>query len=262
MVIEIIIPAYNCSKTLNKTLSSLECQTDSNFLVHVIDDNSTEDLSSIISSHQTLNIRTTKNKTNLGCGMTRQVGIDNTTADYIAFLDSDDVLMPYSVEVWRKMAENNKDIDVFHSYFYEQKNDEILLHQNGFTWCHGKLYKVNFIKKWDIRNNPEVKLADDSYFNSICFELGKMNVIQLPMYFWIDNKNSITRSGKETFQYKIYDFVHAMKLSVMFVKDKGIEKINHITNTINNIELCVSMFDEKTKAEYEQLKQFLQYNTK
>ena len=73
MKIEIIIPAYNCTKTLHRTLSSLECQTDTDFLVHVVDDCSTEDLSHIIDMHKTLNIRVTRNKKNLGCGMTRQV---------------------------------------------------------------------------------------------------------------------------------------------------------------------------------------------
>ena len=119
MTIEIIIPAYNCKKTLHRTLYSLECQTDTNFSVHIIDDCSTEDLTSIINMHKSLNIRFTRNEKNLGCGMTRQVGIDSTYADYIAFLDSDDVLMPYTVEVWRNQAMIDPSADLFHSYFYE-----------------------------------------------------------------------------------------------------------------------------------------------
>ena len=95
-----------------------DCQTDTDFLVHVIDDCSTEDLSPIIDMHKNLNIRVTRNEKNLGCGMTRQVGIDSTTADYIAFLDSDDVLMPYTVELWKCAVKANPFIDLFHSYFF------------------------------------------------------------------------------------------------------------------------------------------------
>ena len=47
-MINIIIPAYNCSSTLGRTLSSLVAQTDTSFEVIVVDDCSTEDIKSII----------------------------------------------------------------------------------------------------------------------------------------------------------------------------------------------------------------------
>ena len=253
MKIEIIIPAYNCTKTLHRTLSSLECQTDVNFLVHVIDDCSTEDLSSIIDLHKTLNIRVTRNEKNLGCGMTRQVGIDNTAADYIAFLDSDDVLMPYTVETWRRMAISNPDIDLFHSFFYEQCNKSLLLREHGYTWCHGKLYKVEFIKKWGIRNNPEVKLADDSFFNSMCTELGKVGVISIPMYMWLNNAQSITRSGDTKYQFKLLDFIHAMKIAIEFLKSKGVKEVIHMQVTLANIQSAYDKFNDEILNEYNEL---------
>ena len=58
-----------------------------------------------------MNLRVTRNAKNLGCGMTRQVGIDNTTADYIAFLDSDDVYAPtFLEEMYKTIKEYNTDI--------------------------------------------------------------------------------------------------------------------------------------------------------
>ena len=39
-MINVIIPAYNCSKTLGRTLASLVAQTDQNFEVIIIDDGS------------------------------------------------------------------------------------------------------------------------------------------------------------------------------------------------------------------------------
>jgi glycosyltransferase involved in cell wall biosynthesis len=71
-MIDIIIPAYNCSKTLYKTLSSLETQTDNNFKVIVVDDCSTEDIASIIKEKQShLNITYIRKEKNEGCGMAR-----------------------------------------------------------------------------------------------------------------------------------------------------------------------------------------------
>lgn len=259
MKFEIIIPAYNCTKTLNRTLASLEAQTYNDFYVHIIDDNSTENILPIVNQHMlNLKIKITRNEKNLGCGMTRQIGIDLTDADFIAFLDSDDVLMPYTVETWANMALTNPEYDIFHSYFYEQKKVEgdsaLILHKNGFTWCHGKLYKTEFIRKWNIKNLPEVKYSDDSFFNSMCTELGKVTVIPIATYIWINNPDSITRSKESLYEVeKYYDFIHAMRLSIEFVYKNGITNISHLPKTMNAINSYVEYFDDKCKNEYNML---------
>ena len=50
-MINVIIPAYNCSKTLGRTLASLVAQTDQNFEVIIIDDCSTENIKNIIDDY-------------------------------------------------------------------------------------------------------------------------------------------------------------------------------------------------------------------
>jgi glycosyltransferase involved in cell wall biosynthesis len=259
MKLEIIIPAYNCIKTLNRTLASLEAQTYNDFYVHIIDDNSSENILPIINQHKSnLNIKITRNEKNLGCGMTRQVGIDSTDADYIAFLDSDDVLMPYTIETWINMALTNPEYDIFHSHFYEQNkidNDSaLILHKNGFTWCHGKLYKTEFLKKWNIRNLPEVKYSDDSFFNSMCTELGSMTIIPIPTYIWINNPDSITRSKDSLYEAeKYFDFIHAMRLSIEFVYKNGVTNISHLPQTMSVINSYINDLDDRCKNEYSML---------
>ena len=256
--IEIIIPAYNCTSTLHRTLASLESQTDGNFSVHIVDDCSTEDLTDIIQYHNKLNLLVTHNKVNLGCGMSRQVGIDSSNAEYIAFLDSDDVLMPYTVETWKNMAKQSPDIDMFHSYFYEQTTNDsgvqiLKLVTDGFTWCHGKLYKSSFIKKHDIRNHPEIKYMDDSFFNSMCSELGKMSIIPIPMYMWLNNNASITRNGKMTQDECHYDFIYGLILSTKFVYSKGKTNIEHMPLTLKTLESLKPEFSDKTLNKYNEL---------
>ena len=53
-MIDIIIPAYNCSQTLNRTLGSLVAQTDSNFKVIIVDDCSTENIKPIIDRYNSV----------------------------------------------------------------------------------------------------------------------------------------------------------------------------------------------------------------
>ena len=251
-MINVIIPAYNCYSTLGRTLSSLVAQTDTNFEVIIIDDCSTEDIKSIVDDYTNkLNIIYIRNEQNLGCGMTRQVGIDNATQKFITFLDSDDMFMPYTVETFNSIIETNPDIEYLHSYFYEQiiinNNPAIFLWKDNYTACHGKLYNVELIKKYGIRNSPLVKWADDSFFNSMCSELMNMSIISIPTVLWTNNKNSIMRRQDIERDAAIKeDFLNAMLLSAEFVlKQKG--HIDHLQNTIESTIKQIPLNEKETE---------------
>ena len=236
-MINVIIPAYNCRTTLGRTFSSLAAQTDPNFEVIIVDDCSTEDIKSIVDDYTNkLNIIYIRNEQNLGCGMSRQVGIDNATQKLITFLDSDDMFMPYTIETFNSIIEANPDTEYLHSYFYEQividNNPAIYLWKDNYTACHGKLYNVELIKKYGIRNSPLVKWADDSFFNSMCSELMNTSIINVPTVLWTNNKNSIMRRQDVERDASVKeDFLNAMLLSAEFVlKQKG--HIDHLQNTI------------------------------
>ena len=251
-MINVIIPAYNCRATLGRTLSSLVAQTDPNFEVIVVDDCSTEDLKSIVDDYTNkLNIIYIRNEQNLGCGMSRQVGIDNATQKFITFLDSDDMFMPYTVETFNSIIEANPDTEYLHSYFYEQividNNPAIYLWKDNYTACHGKLYNVELIKKYGIRNSPLVKWADDSFFNSMCSELMNMSIINVPTVLWTNNKNSIMRRQDAERDASVKeDFLNAMLLSAEFVlKQKG--HIDHLQNTVEGIIKRMSLDEKETE---------------
>ena len=251
-MINIIIPAYNCQATLGRTLSSLVAQTDTNFEVIVVDDCSTEDIKSIVDDYlDKLNIVYIRNELNLGCGMSRQVGIDNATQKFITFLDSDDMFMPYTIETFNSIIEANPDTEYLHSYFYEQividNNPAIYLWKDNYTACHGKLYNVELIKKYGIRNSPLVKWADDSFFNSMCSELMNMSIINVPTVLWTNNKNSIMRRQDVERDASVKeDFLNAMLLSAEFVlKQKG--HIDHLQNTIEGIIKQMSLNEKETE---------------
>lgn len=242
-IIEVIIPAYNCSSTLPTTLCSLVSQIDKNFKVLVIDDCSIEDIYSIVKQFENiLDIRYIRNENNVGCGMSRQTGIDNAVGDYIIFLDSDDVFMPYTISIFNEMIKMKPDVDLFHSYFYSDENIDdmriLKIIKEGFTWCHGKLYKKSFIDKYQIKNSSLVKYADDSFFNSMCSELTIPQLIPTPMMIWCNNQKSITRKTPEKYRNEsLADFILAMCLSLEFISQyKNIKDVIWLHDTTEYIK--------------------------
>lgn len=199
-ILEIIIPAYNCSKTLNRTLDSLIYQTNKNFKVLIIDDCSTEDIKSIINTYfGKLNITYIRNEKNIGCGMSRQRGIDETTADYITFLDSDDILLPNAVEDWLKVI-NQQQPDVIYSPFCEFYKNRFRIKNNGFFMTHGKVYNVDFLRKYDIRESEQVKCNDDIYLNWQVFDLASdIYLLRTLTNVYIIREDSVSNSKGFTF---------------------------------------------------------------
>lgn len=260
-MINVIIPAYNCSATLGRTLSSLVAQTDSNFEVIVVDDCSTENIKVIVDDYAgKLNIIYIRNEKNLGCGMSRQVGIDNATQKFITFLDSDDMFMPYTIETFNSIIEANPNTEYLHSHFYEQVeldgNPVLYLRANNYTACHGKLYNIDLIKKFGIHNSPEVRWADDSFFNSMCSELLNMSVVKIPTVLWTNTKTSVMRKvDNERDRLKYLDFLNAMLLSAKHVL-KYKDCVSHLPDTIKRIATSKLLTDEE-KAQYNELFNFI-----
>lgn len=236
-MITVIIPAYNCRGTIEKALSSLVAQTDSNFITIIVDDCSTERIDDIVDAFRgVLNLKYIRNQHNVGCGMSRQVGIDACSSTHYCFLDSDDMFMPYTVQVFNEILADSPDIEMLCGDFYRQDYIKgrlfISLEQNGFTWCHGKLYNKKKVEQFGIRNRPDVKYADDSFFNSMCFELLKVQKVELPLYLYTANPNSVTRcENGERDKTSTVDFLHAMLESTKHIL-KYKNKVEHLDNTL------------------------------
>jgi glycosyltransferase involved in cell wall biosynthesis len=93
MNISVIMPTYNRKEYLQDTINSVFNQLcyDGEIELIIIDDASTDGTEEYISSLENVKIKYILNKTNQGGAKSRNIGVENSTGDYIAFIDSDTI---------------------------------------------------------------------------------------------------------------------------------------------------------------------------
>ena len=90
-LLSIIIPVYNVELYLDECLKSVFEQVTDDIEVIVINDGSTDSSSKIIENYQDKYLFKYINQQNKGISITRNVGINEASGQYISFLDSDDI---------------------------------------------------------------------------------------------------------------------------------------------------------------------------
>lgn len=99
-MISIITPAYNAENYICKTIESVQEQTYKDWELIIVDDCST-DYTCVLAKEYAANdsrIKVIKAPQNGGVANARNIGLENATGDYIAFVDSDDLWKPDKLE--------------------------------------------------------------------------------------------------------------------------------------------------------------------
>jgi len=98
--VTVVMPVYNCENYIESAIRSVMKQTYSNWKLIVVDDRSTDLSCQIVKRLQEEDSRVAliHNEGEKGASVARNLGLDNCTSDYIAFLDSDDVWEPQKLE--------------------------------------------------------------------------------------------------------------------------------------------------------------------
>lgn len=118
MLISVCIPAYNASKFIRETLDSVQKQTFKDWEMIVVEDGSSDGTREIVEQFATevaQKVTFLRNEINLGLPATRNVAADASSAEWIAFLDSDDVWEPGHLEDMVQISLDQPDCDLIHS---------------------------------------------------------------------------------------------------------------------------------------------------
>lgn len=107
--ISIIIPTYNCEKTIQKTIMSCINQKYKNIEIIIINDGSKDNTEKILLDLQKEDNRIKYyNKINGGVSSARNFGVKHASGDLICFLDSDDLLKNDFIIKMKNQINNSK----------------------------------------------------------------------------------------------------------------------------------------------------------
>ncbi|WP_369412262.1 glycosyltransferase family 2 protein [Geotalea toluenoxydans] len=143
----ILIPCYNCSKTLPNTLSSCLQQKFDDFEVILIDDYSKDNVVSIYKHYlpafvlKNIPLTYHRNSVNSGVSFSRNTAWDLAIGEYICFLDSDDIWHESKLQIINRFLSTNNCYCLCHSY---TDNKDIFFTERDTS--NYEIFKLNLLK--------------------------------------------------------------------------------------------------------------------
>ena len=227
--IDIIIPAYKAQNTILRTLSSIALQEVVNDIeVTIVNDADGIGYKNFVDMFSPfMKIREIVMDKNGGPGDARQYGIDHTENPLIMFIDADDTFSgAFAIKTLRLQLLSDPRNACCFSQFLEDQQVTYIGHPNDTVWMFGKMYRRDFLKRYDIRFLPGSRSNEDGGFNMICKLCSNQNeqikFIQDITYYWHFKEDSITRVNNAQYSYDrsfvgytnnmIYAIKHAEKM--------------------------------------------------
>lgn len=148
-LVSVIIPAYNASKTIVSCIKSVVNQTYKHYEIIVVDDGSKDDTLVLINDYVEQNNITNLiviTQENSGPSTARNRGIQLSTGDFIAFLDSDDEWLPTKLHNQIKLFTYNPQLKMSGTtYLIGNHKESLAIKASEVISFNQLLYKNYFI---------------------------------------------------------------------------------------------------------------------
>ena len=202
--ISIIVPIYNVSEYIDRMMENLLYQEYANTEIILVDDGSTDDSLDKCNKYKNLDKRVKViHQNNSGVSVARNVGIKKSTGDFIAFVDSDDVISKSMLNVlYNNLVETESDISVC-NYVVFKDSMPIFDNDNNIT-----IYsKMDALK--DIITDSKLssflwnKLFKRELFDNIKFPEGKIFEDLYVMPKLIEKANRVCYTNMKLYGYYV-----------------------------------------------------------
>ncbi len=262
--ISIIIPVYNVETHLERCLESVINQTYKNLEIILVNDGSTDASGQICEEYSKKDNRIKLiNQANQGPSIARNVGVEASTGEYIAFVDSDDwISEDYCELLYNKIIETGSDISAIKNLLVVDNNSviknvtpvkdtieneyvifeneeivrEILSQRLLDNYIFGKLYKADLVKETKFKEN--VVFEDLMYVYDTFSRIKKLVYVDKDCYYHLKHAGTISATCSEK---NIQDYIDSTMYRYNLVKEKyeSLEVYNHYALFKEITNVCV-----------------------
>lgn len=268
--LSIIVPVYNVEKYLPKCLESLIKQTLKDIEIICVNDGSMDNSLAILKEFASKDsrIRIIDNQ-HQGVAKTRNTGIEQSTGEYIGFVDSDDYIdIDFFEKLYNSATKSNSDIAIAsilkHKNFFNIYNakytkeetaitiqDKIKLCEDKkhfFFYAWNKIYHSGFIKENNIKFSEGQIYEDVMFAIKALYYSNKIISVYGTKYHYIEHENSLTKYKDKT-GGKEQDLVKAYSELQEFCNSKNIEipeRLNYYTK--ENFGFILNLYKGKYQS--------------
>lgn len=191
--LSIIIPYYNTYELTEKLLYQLLIQDREEVEVIVIDDGCNETRLDDYTGFKNIKVI---HKENGGVSSARNTGLEIAQGDYIAFIDSDDLIMPYYVDDLLELINNRTEEIIYFNWLDINTNDIIRHPSNCAVWK--AIYKREILPRFD----ESMKAREDYFYQQdLKEETHTRYYYDKVLYLYNSNReNSLTWKDKRGIQ--------------------------------------------------------------
>lgn len=273
--ISVIIPVYNAEKYLEKAVQSVVDQSYTNWELFLIENGSKDEslkiAKEIAEKNEKIQLIEEKNR---GVGFARNIGLKNSTGEYIVFIDADDYLPDQNVfQRYINIAvQTRSDIIISnyarlwgekilpaagHELFSVYNPDSEEFRFRGFfsigtlSYVWGKLYRKSFLNTNQIVFS-DFEYAEDKLFNMQCYICGAR-------YAFVEERGCVYRKNDNSISFRYHEnssdcWIEIARTVKQWIEEKKQNPENYIDLVYYTI-FFASFFDGK--MEYMQHKRSL-----
>ncbi len=241
MLISVIIPAFNCEKTLKRTVDSIIDSGLKDYEIIIINDGSTDNTSIVCNSlcSQYSFIKYIEQK-NSGVSATRNRGIKEAAGKYLFFIDSDDLLGKIDMPKIEKLIEDNIDLIIFGMKFVYLAGEAVVKEDIKSYKEHLKINQREFLEKFE-------DLFYENYLSSYCNKLVRKDLL-------ISNnvKFDVSLTNYEDLSAVLQTLCFTDTISILsepyyiylvnYYHDRTFDRISLIDDVIKNTDLIAEVF--------------------
>ncbi len=219
MLISIIVPIYNSQKYLDELLKSITAQTYQNIEIILIDDGSTDDSELICKNFIKNDTRARYiRQKNSGVSTARNKGIEESSGDFIYFVDSDDKLYPEAVRaLYNSIVEKNSNLAIGNYSIIDEKEELIVSVQvadEPYTYIENILKGREHAALWNKLISR--KLIGKTRFNS---DLSYMED-QVFLLEILDKEVRLSYIINSVYKYRLHPFACTSELTQKSLKSR------------------------------------------